>query len=75
MAIARNQTWSSRELFVCEARNSLPRVSLRNGESEWDSRGRSIELSQQADGWLAQHGYDRRGQSRGRNGSGPARQP
>jgi len=60
LAITRRQHRTRRDLFLCEARNGLPRVAL-GGETEWQARGRSIELSREADRWLAANGYDQWG--------------
>jgi hypothetical protein len=60
LAIKRRQTLSSRESFLIDVRNSLPRGALRD-ETSWQAGRRSIELSIEADRWLTSHGYDRSG--------------
>ena len=56
-AIRRNQTRSSRELFLSEVRNSLPRANLRT-ESSFAEGRISIEASMAADQLLRSNGFD-----------------
>lgn len=60
MAIARHQHHTSRDLFLCEVRNSLPRVAVDDDE-QWRACRDSIVRSIEADRWLREHGFDRWG--------------
>lgn len=60
LAIKRRQTQASRDVFLTEVRNALPRTSI-GSPTAWEAGRRSIELSIEADRWLIEHGYDRTG--------------
>jgi hypothetical protein len=59
-AIVRQQTHTSREIFLAHVRDDLPRVALGN-ETEWNARGRHIGLCKDADRFLVERGFDRSG--------------
>lgn len=59
-AIRRNQTYTSRAIFLAELRDSLPRVVL-DGRTDWQANGRAIDRARQADEFLRTQGFDRWG--------------
>jgi hypothetical protein len=64
MAISRRRRQTARDVFIAEARNSLPR-SPTGASTQWEANALSIERSIAADRRLAAHGFDRWGRRTG----------